>query len=101
MPANVPYMRYFLAHILQFQFHRGLLKGAGGDGPLHARAIYGERVAGERLERLLAMGASRPWPEALAALTGEERMDAGALLEYFAPLRTWLDEQNDGEELGW
>ncbi len=101
VPANVPYMRYFLAHILQFQFHRGLLKGAGGDGPLHARSIYGERVAGERLERMLAMGASRPWPEALAALTGEERMDAGALLEYFAPLRAWLDEQNDGEELGW
>ncbi len=101
IPANVPYMRYFLAHILQFQFHRGLVRGAGGDGPLHRRSIYGERAAGERLRQMLSMGMSRPWPEALRALTGEDRMDAGALLEYFAPLRAWLDEQNDGEELGW
>jgi peptidyl-dipeptidase A len=101
VPANVPYMRYFLAHILQFQFHRGLYRAIGGTGPLHRFSIYGSREAGARLEEMLRMGQSRPWPDALEVLTGERRMDAGALLEYFAPLQKWLDEQNEGQPTGW
>jgi peptidyl-dipeptidase A len=101
VPAHVPYVRYFLAHILQFQFHRALLRAAGERGPLHRGSIYGSREAGERLRAMLSMGSSREWPEALEAGTGERRMDAGALLEYFAPLRRWLDEQNRGHPVGW
>jgi peptidyl-dipeptidase A len=100
VPANVPYTRYFLAHILQFQFHRALCREAGFEGPLHQCSIYGNRAAGGKLRRMLEMGASRPWPEALEAMTGERRMDAGALLEYFAPLRAWLDEQNRDRKVG-
>ncbi|HEY7544951.1 MAG TPA: M2 family metallopeptidase [Blastocatellia bacterium] len=92
--ANVPYARYFLATILQFQFHRALLREAGYTGPLHRGSIYGNRQAGEKLKKMLEMGLSRPWPEALKALTGEDRMDATAMLDYFAPLKKWLDEQN-------
>jgi peptidyl-dipeptidase A len=94
VPANVPYTRYFLAHILQFQFHRALCRAAGQTGPLYRCSIYGNEAAGEKLQRMLAMGQSRPWADALEALTGERRMDAGALLEYFAPLSKWLDTQN-------
>lgn len=101
IPANVPYTRYFLAHILQFQFHRALCRDAGYTGPLNRCSIYGSREAGEKLQTMLAMGQSRPWPDALEALTGEREMDAGALLEYFAPLRAWLDEQNRGVPVGW
>ena len=101
MPANVPYARYFLAHILQFQFHRALCESAGVDGPLHRCSIYGSRAAGERLGALLRMGASRPWPEALEVIAGTREMDAGAILDYFAPLRVWLDEQNAGRACGW
>ena len=101
VPANVPYARYFLAHILQFQFHRALCESAGVDGPLHRCSIYGSRAAGERLGALLRMGASRPWPEALEAIAGTREMDAGAILDYFAPLRDWLDEQNTGRACGW
>ena len=92
--ANVPYMRYFLAHVLQFQFHRALCREIGFQGPLHQCSIYGNRVAGAKLQKMLALGASRPWPDALEALTGERRMDASALLEYFAPLKQWLDAEN-------
>jgi peptidyl-dipeptidase A len=92
--ANVPYARYFLATILQFQFHRALLREAGYTGPLHRGSIYGNQKAGEKLKKMLEMGLSRPWPEALKALTGEDRMDATAMLDYFAPLKKWLDEQN-------
>lgn len=99
--GNVSYMRYFLAHILQFQFHRGLCEAAGNEGPLHRCSIYGNKVAGEKLEQMLAMGSSRPWPEALAAVTGQSEMDATAILDYFAPLKTWLDEQNAGRTCGW
>jgi peptidyl-dipeptidase A len=94
VPANVPYMRYFLAGILQFQFHRGLARAAGWDGPLHRCSIYGNRVAGARFKEMLGLGASRAWPEALEALTGERAMDAAALREYFEPLESWLDREN-------
>jgi peptidyl-dipeptidase A len=101
VPANTPYVRYFLARIYQFQFHRALCKAAGQTGPLSTCSIYGSKEAGAKLKAMLEMGASRPWPEALKALSGETAGDAGALLEYFAPLEKWLDEQNQGETCGW
>ena len=99
--ASVPYMRYFLADVLQYQFHRGLCQAAGQTGPLNRCSIYGNKAAGERLNRMLSMGASRPWPEALAVVTGQQQMDATAILDYFAPLKTWLDQQNQGRKCGW
>lgn len=101
IPASTPYIRYFLARIYQFQFHRALCKAAGHEGPLDTCSIYGSKAAGDKLRAMLSMGQSRPWPEALALLSGETKADASALLEYFAPLRTWLDEQNRGEACGW
>lgn len=94
VPANTPYARYFLAHILQFQFHRALCREAGFTGPLYQCSIYGNKKAGEKLKAMLAMGQSEPWPAALKAMTGEDKMDATAILDYFAPLKTWLDQQN-------
>jgi peptidyl-dipeptidase A len=101
VPANVPYMRYFLADILQFQFHRALALEAGVSGPLHRASIYGSRKAGRRLGAALELGMSREWPDALEVLTGDRRMDAKGLHEYFAPLQAWLDEQNRGSPVGW
>lgn len=94
VPGNTPYARYFLASILQFQFHRALCREAGFNGPLHQCSIYGNKKAGEKLKAMLELGLSRPWPEALKAMTGEDKMDATAILDYFAPLKAWLDEQN-------
>ena len=94
VPANTPYARYFLAAILQFQFHRALCREAGFSGPLYQCSIYGNKKAGDKLKAMLAMGLSEPWPAALKAMTGEDKMDATAIIDYFAPLKTWLDEQN-------
>jgi peptidyl-dipeptidase A len=94
VPGNTPYARYFLAHILQFQFHRALCREAGISGPLYQCSIYGNKKAGEKLNAMLKLGLSKPWPEALKAMTGEDKMDATAIIDYFAPLKTWLDEQN-------
>ena len=99
--ANVPYLRYFLARILQFQFHRAMCQAAGFKGQLHECSVYGNKEAGARLKAMLAMGRSKPWPEALDAMTGQRDMDGGALLEYFAPLQRWLKEQNAGQKCGW
>lgn len=101
VPANTPYARYFLAHILQFQFHRAMCREAGYTGPLHACSVYDNKAVGAKLAKMLEMGQSRPWPDALEALTGERKMDATAMLDYFAPLKTWLDEQNKGRKIGW
>ena len=98
---NTPYVRYFLARILQFQFQRALCQTAGFQGPLHRCSIYKNKAAGERLNKMLTMGKTKPWPDALEALTGQRQMDATAILDYFAPLKKWLDEQNQGEKAGW
>ncbi|MBV9496157.1 MAG: M2 family metallopeptidase, partial [Acidobacteria bacterium] len=99
--ANVPYARYFLARILQFQFHRALCRVAGQTGPLNRCSIYDNKIAGDALNKMLAMGQSKPWPDALAALSGEKQMDATAMLDYFQPLKLWLDQQNQGQKCGW
>lgn len=101
IPANVPYARYFLARILQFQFHKAMCDAAGYKGPLHACSVAGNKAAGKKLQEMLAMGASQPWPEAMNKLTGTRSMDAQALLDYFAPLQKWLKEQNKGQKCGW
>jgi peptidyl-dipeptidase A len=101
VPGNVPYTRYFLAHILQFQMHRALCKVAGNEGPLHRCTIYNNKEAGAVLNKMMEMGASRPWPEALETLTGQREMDATAILDYFAPLQAWLDKENEGRQCGW
>ena len=101
VPANVPYTRYFLAAILQFQFHRALCEEAGFSGPLNRCSIYGDADAGARLQEMMEMGLSQPWQDALTALTGQDEMDASAILDYFAPLKEWLDEQNQGRTCGW
>jgi peptidyl-dipeptidase A len=103
VPANVPYTRYFLAHILQFQFYRALCKESGYKGPLHNCSFYDNKRAGAKLIAMLEMGKSKSWPDALEALTGERTIDAAALMEYFAPLKKWLDEQNaaSGAKPGW
>ena len=89
--ANVPYMRYFLARVLQFQFHRSWCRAAGWTGPLYRCSVYGNRAAGQ----------SRPWQEILADATGERQMDATAIVEYFQPLVAWLERQNQGKPVGW
>ena len=101
VPSSTPYIRYFLARIYQFQFHRALCKAAGYTGSLDTCSIYGNPAAGEKLRAMLALGASKPWPDALETVGAGRKADAGALLEYFAPLRAWLEEQNKGQTCGW
>ncbi|XOV78245.1 MAG: M2 family metallopeptidase [Aestuariibacter sp.] len=101
IPGNTPYSRYFLAHLLQFQFHRALCEIAGDEGPVHRCSIYGNEKAGKALNEMLEMGQSKTWQEALQVLTGKPEMDATAIMDYFAPLKDWLDKQNQGRQCGW
>jgi len=101
VPGNVPYTRYFLAFIYQFQFYRALCKDSGYSGPLNRCTFFDSKHAGEKFNRMLEMGQSKPWPDAMEALTGQRQADASALLDYFAPLKQWLDEQNQGMKVGW
>ncbi len=101
IPANVPYTRYFIARILQYQFHRALCKASGYTGPLHRCSIFDSKEAGKKMMGMLALGASKPWPDALEAITGERKMTANAIIDYYAPLMKWLGEQNQKEQCGW
>ncbi len=101
IPGNTPYMRYFLADILQFQVHKAACEMAEFKGPLHRCTIYGNKEVGKKFNAMLEMGASKPWPDALEAFTGTRQMDGSAMIEYFAPLKEWLDEQNKDRKCGW
>ena len=101
IPGNTPYTRYFLARILQFQFYKAACEQAGWTGPLHRCSVYGNKEVGQRLNAMLEMGASRPWPDALEAFTGTREMSGEAMVEYFRPLMAWLQEQNRGRQCGW
>jgi peptidyl-dipeptidase A len=101
IPNNVSYTRYFIAHILQFQFHKAACEMAGWEGPLHRCSIYGSEEVGELFHAMLEMGQSRPWPEALEAFTGSREMDGSAVVEYFAPVMDWLQAQNEDRRCGW
>jgi peptidyl-dipeptidase A len=101
VPGNTPYTRYFLSHILQFQFYKGLCDASGYKGPLYNCSFYGNKVAGQRYWAMLEKGASQPWQATLKEVTGSDKMDASAVLEYFAPLQDWLKQQNEGQTCGW
>ena len=101
IPGNTPYMRYFLAHILQFQFHQAACEIAGNDGPLHRCSIYSNKDVGARFNAMMKMGASKPWPEALEAFTGKSKMDGSAIIAYFEPLMVYLKDQNKDRTCGW
>jgi peptidyl-dipeptidase A len=99
--SSAQYVMYFLARIYQFQFHAALCKAAGYSGPLDQCSIHDDKAAGAKLMAMLALGGSRPWPDAMEALGAGRKADAGPLLEYFAPLSAWLHEQNHGRQCGW
>ncbi len=101
IPGNTPYMRYFLAHILQFQFHKAACDMSGNTGPLHRCSVYGNKEVGSKFNAMMEMGASKPWPDALEAFTGTRDMDGSAIIEYFAPLMEYLEEQNQDRTCGW
>lgn len=101
IPANTPYTRYFLARLLQFQFYQAACKQAGWTGPLHRCSFYGNKQVGANLQKMLEMGQSKPWPDALQAFTGTREISGQALVDYFAPLKKWLDQQNKGKPSGW
>jgi peptidyl-dipeptidase A len=101
IPGNTPYARYFLAHILQFQFYKAAADQLGWKGPLHRCSFYGDKEVGARFNKMMEMGASKEWPDALEAFTGSRQMDGSAMLAYFAPLMKWLEEQNKGKQCGW
>ena len=101
IPGNTPYTRYYLARIMQYQFHEALCNSIGFEGYLHDCSIYGSMEAGEKIISTMAMGESLPWQEAFENLTGSRKLSGKSILNYYAPLKDWLDEQNEDRLCGW
>ncbi|MFL2690395.1 MAG: M2 family metallopeptidase [Gammaproteobacteria bacterium] len=101
IPGNTPYTRYYLARIMQYQFHEALCNSIGFEGYLHDCSIYGSMEAGEKIISTMAMGESLPWQEAFENLTGSRKLSGKSILNYYAPLKDWLDEQNKDRLCGW
>ena len=101
IPGNTPYTRYYLASIMQFQFHEALCNLINYDGYLHECSIYGNKEAGDRIISTMAMGQSLPWQEAFENLTGSRQLSGKSIMNYYAPLKEWLDEENKNRTCGW
>ena len=101
IPGNTPYTRYYLAKILQYQFHESLCNQIGFEGPLHECSIYNNELAGEQLRAMLSLGQSQEWQVALEALTGTRTLSGKSMLNYYKPLKDWLDLQNASRSCGW
>jgi peptidyl-dipeptidase A len=101
IPGNTPYTRYYLARIMQYQFHESLCNDIGFDGPLHECTIYNNPEAGEKLKSMLALGSSVPWQDAFEELTGVRELSGESIINYYSPLKEWLDEKNEGRQCGW
>ena len=101
IPGNTPYTRYYLARIMQYQFHEALCNSIGFEGNLHDCSIYGSMEAGEKIISTMAMGESLPWQEAFENLTGSRKLSGKSILNYYDPLMTWLNEQNKNRTCGW
>ena len=101
IPGNTSYERYFIARVLQFQFYKSACEMSGWKGPLHRCSFYGNKEVGQRLNQMLSMGASKPWPDALQVFAGTREISGKPMLEYFAPLQAWLEQQNAGKQCGW
>ena len=101
IPGNTPYTRYYLAGIMQYQFHESLCKGMGFNGPLHECSIYANDYAGDKIISTMAMGQSVPWQDAFENLTGTRALSGKAIVNYYKPLKEWLDIQNQDRVCGW
>ena len=101
IPGNTPYTRYYLARIMQYQFHEALCNEIEFDGLLHECSIYGSEKAGDKIISTMAMGESLPWQDAFENLTGSRKLSGKSILNYYAPLKDWLDEQNKNRTCGW
>ena len=101
VPANTPYTRYYLARIMQYQFHESLCNEIGFSGPLHECSIYGNAKAGKKIIATMAMGQSIPWQDSFEKITGTRELSGTSVMNYYRPLKQWLDKQNENRACGW
>uniref|UniRef100_H2YVV0 Angiotensin-converting enzyme n=1 Tax=Ciona savignyi TaxID=51511 RepID=H2YVV0_CIOSA len=100
---DVPYIRYFVSTVVQFQFYDALCKEANHTGDLFKCDFNGTKAAGDKLAAMLQLGSSVKWEDALEQITGSREMTSSSLVTYFQPLLTFLKTENakNGDVVGW
>ncbi|KAI4468733.1 angiotensin-converting enzyme [Holotrichia oblita] len=103
IPADLPYMKYYVALLLEFQIFDALCGAMGHTAQLHTCDIYRSREAGRILTDIMQAGKAKHWKDVLRTLrTKTNGLSAEPLLKYFQPLLAWLKVQNRDEAfIGW
>ncbi|XP_034947061.1 angiotensin-converting enzyme-like [Chelonus insularis] len=104
IPADIPYINYFVGVVIQFQLFESFCDISGHTGDLHTCDIYKSQEAGRLLSEILSLGSSSNWQEIIRIMTRGKmnRIDVNALLRYFEPLNEWLQQENRMEPIiGW
>lgn len=93
------YYDYAIGTVIKFQLHDHIARNILKQDPRECN-YYGNREVGDFLRSILEVGATKDWNVVLKEATGEG-LSARAMVDYFEPLKAWLEERNDGREIGW
>jgi peptidyl-dipeptidase A len=88
------YYDYAISYILLHQFHSHIATEILGQDP-HNTDYYGSAEVGAFLDGILRLGATEDWRDVMVEHLGQQ-ISAQPMLDYFAPLVTWLEEENKG-----
>jgi peptidyl-dipeptidase A len=93
------YYNYAFATVFKFQLHDYIARNILHQPPQSCNYADNKEV-GTWLNNILKKGSTEDWRKVLKEATGED-ISTRAMMEYFKPLMTWLQEQNKGRQIGW
>jgi len=93
------YYNYAFATVFKFQLHDYIARKILHQPPQSCNYADNKEV-GTWLNNILKKGGTEDWRKVLKEATGED-ISTRAMMDYFKPLMSWLEEQNKGRQIGW
>jgi peptidyl-dipeptidase A len=93
------YYSYAIANVLVFQLHDHIATKILKQDPRSCNYANNQEV-GSFLKSIMEKGGTQDWRKVLREATGED-LSTRAMVDYFKPLMSWLEQQNKGRKIGW
>jgi len=93
------YYSYAIAEVFKHQLHDYIARKILHQPPQSCNYANNQQV-GDFLRSIMVKGDTQDWRKVLKEATGED-LSTRAMVEYYAPLMKWLEEQNKGRPIGW
>jgi peptidyl-dipeptidase A len=93
------YYSYAIAQVFKYQLNDYIAKKILKQPPQSCNYANNKEV-GDFFRKIMEKGKTEDWRKVIKEATGEE-LSTRAMVEFYAPLMTWLQEQNKGRPIGW